>query len=193
VTQPRVRVVLATHNAGKIAELEQLARAAEPPMVVVTAPSLGLPSPVETESTYIGNAMLKARAAAAATGEIALADDTGVEIDALGGGPGVHTADFARDHGGWPATLRHLDDALGLSAGSRPRATAVCALALAWPDGHTCTARAEIHGVLTWPPVEGRPGFAALFRADDAPFDVDGVLLHRRRAFEDLVQSCWPG
>lgn len=186
VKTPRGRIVLATHNRGKIDEFSRLAVGHG--IEFVTAPELGLPIVAETEGTYLGNAQLKARAAVETTGQPALADDTGIEVASLDGAPGVETAGFATRHGGWRAALEAWNEQLGLRQGERPRATAVCALVLAWPDGTMWSAQARVDGELGWPPVQ-RPGFAAVFRSDGETFERDGVLLHRRRAFDQLLGS----
>ena len=110
-----------------------------------------------------------------------------MEIDTLGGQPGVRTADYALAKGGWPKALSALDEQLGLSRGRRPAATAVCALVLISPEGHMRHSEARVRGHLHWPPHAELPGFAAVFVTDGEPFSLDGVLLHRRRAFEQLL------
>ncbi len=171
-------VVVATHNPGKLAEWRTLLG---PLGVTVKTPhETLLPEPEETEPTYRGNAELKARAAAGHTGLAALADDTGFEVDALADAPGVRTARWAADHGGYPAALRALWD----DAGGPSTARLVCAVALVIGD-EVRVEHAELEGTLRWPPVDA-PGFAALLDTR-APLVTEGVLAHRRAAFERLT------
>ncbi|MEQ3649467.1 RdgB/HAM1 family non-canonical purine NTP pyrophosphatase [Hyphomonas sp.] len=150
------RLVAATHNKGKVSELKDLF---EPlGFDVVSAIELDLPEPEETEATFAGNAILKARAAAEATGAPALSDDSGLSVTALGGAPGIYSARWAgepRDFGrAMEKVQRELDD---IGATDRS-AKFVCALAVVWPDGHAEVFEGEVHGELTWPP-RGEKGF----------------------------------
>jgi len=194
------RLVLATHNAGKLREFRALL--APFGLEVVSAGELGLPEPAETGATFAENASLKAIAAVRATGLPALADDSGVEVAALGGAPGVHTADWAarpdgsRDYG--PAMARVAHEA----GGSADRACAfVATLVLAWPDGHSELAEGRTEGVWTYPPrgVQGF-GFDPMFEPEGgggltfgemAP-DRKARLNHRARAFTTLAARCLP-
>ena len=128
------RLVAATHNKGKVSELTDLF--APLGFEVVSAIELDLPEPEETEATFAGNAILKARAAAEATGAPALSDDSGLSVTALGGAPGIYSARWAgepRDFGkAMEKVQRELDD---IGATDRS-AKFVCALAIVWPDGH---------------------------------------------------------
>ena len=150
------RLVAATHNKGKVSELKDLFE----PMgfEVVSAIDLDLPEPEETESTFAGNAILKAKAAADATGAPALSDDSGLAVTALGGAPGIYSARWAgepRDFGAAMAKVqRELED---IGATDRT-AKFVCALAVVWPDGHAEVFEGEVHGELVWPP-RGDKGF----------------------------------
>lgn len=173
-------VVVATHNPGKLAEWRHLLH---PHGTLVRTPDdFSLTEPEETEPDYVGNAILKAQAAARITGVAALADDTGFEADALEGQPGVFTARWATKHGGYPSATRTLLQEAG--AGSRARL--VCAVALV--DGmQVRSARAEIAGTLCSAFTEA-PGFAAILEPDAGrPMLVEGVLAHRRAAFEQLL------
>ena len=181
------RLVIATHNAGK---LEEFRRLFEPfDVELVSAGELGLPVPDEPLRTYRGNAGIKALAAMDHSGVPSLADDTGIEIDALGGRPGVDTAAFAERHGGWAGAREAIADRTGLRLGLvTVRATAVCALSFARSATSIVTAEYRVPGILRWPPTEAAPGFAAVFRPqEDVPFTRDGILLHRRRAFRRLI------
>lgn len=173
-------VVVATHNPGKLAEWRLLL---EPRGVVMRTPDdFSLPEPVETEPDYIGNAVLKAQAAARTTGMPALADDTGFEADALGGQPGVVTARWATEHGGYPAATCALLEQAGRGSGAR----LVCAIALV--DGSRIrSARAEVSGTLRSALTQA-PGFAAILEPDAGrPVLAGGVLAHRAAAFDRLL------
>ena len=120
-----------------------------------TAGDLGLPEPDETETTFIGNAVLKARAAAKGSGLPALADDSGLSVTALGGAPGIYSARWAGPDKDFKAAMARIERELG---GAADRSAAfICALALAWPDGHVETAEGRIDGQLVFP-AEGRQG-----------------------------------
>lgn len=159
------RLVAATHNAGKVRELKALL---EPlGFDVVSAGELGLDEPEETEMTFAGNALIKAHAAARASGLPALADDSGLEVAALGGMPGVFSADWAgrpRDFGAAMAKVEAELEAIG--ARDR-RARFVCALALAWPDGRERVFEGKVKGRVVWPPRGTRGfGYDPMFIAD---------------------------
>lgn len=150
------RLVLATHNPGKAREVADLL--APWGFEVIAAGALGLPEPAETEESFIGNARIKALAAARASGLPALADDSGFSVAALDGAPGVRTAD-------WAATPAGRDYAMAMAKVERlarhspdRRAWFSCALVLAWPDGHAEEVLGEAHGVWVWPP-RGSNGF----------------------------------
>ena len=157
-------LVIATHNAGKLKEISALL--APYGLNCISAGSLGLPEPAETGKTFIENALIKARAASESSGLPALADDSGLCVDALGGRPGVYTADWAerqwfeglagRD---WYMAMGKVEGKLAeLGPGSGRSAYFICTLALAWPDGHEEVFEGRVHGSLTWPP-RGRLGF----------------------------------
>ncbi|HCX08836.1 MAG TPA: non-canonical purine NTP pyrophosphatase, RdgB/HAM1 family [Hyphomonas sp.] len=186
------RLVAATHNKGKVSELKDLF---EPlGFDVVSAIELDLPEPEETEATFAGNAILKARAAAEATGAPALSDDYGLAVTALGGAPGIYSARWAgepRDFGkAMEKVQRELDD---IGATDRS-AKFVCALAIVWPDGHAEVFEGEVHGELTWPP-RGDKGFGydPVFVADGESITfgemepaLKHAMSHRARAVEKL-------
>jgi len=157
-------LVIATHNAGKLKEISALL---EPHgMKCLSAGSLGLPEPAETGSTFVQNAMLKARAAAEASGIVALADDSGLSVAALGGRPGVYTADWAErqwfegDPGrDWYMAMGKVEGLLQQQGADVDRSCAFhCVLALAWPDGEHAVYEGTVPGTLTWPP-RGEMGF----------------------------------
>ncbi|QYJ06050.1 RdgB/HAM1 family non-canonical purine NTP pyrophosphatase [Qipengyuania flava] len=157
-------LVIATHNAGKLKEISALL---EPYGVkCISAGSLGLPEPEETGTTFVQNALLKARAAAEASGLVALADDSGLSVEALGGRPGVYTADWAerqwfegepgRD---WYMAMGKVEGMLQEKGAGVDRTCAFhCVLALAWPDGEQLVYEGTAPGTLTWPP-RGEMGF----------------------------------
>ena len=150
------RLVAATHNKGKVAELKDLF---EPlGFDVVSAGELGLPEPDETEFTFVGNALLKARAAAEAKGAPALSDDSGIAVEALGGMPGVFTADWAGEPRDFYRAMDKVERELQAIGAKNRRAKFVCVLAVVWPDGHEEVFEGEVHGTLTWPP-RGTMGF----------------------------------
>ncbi len=159
------RLVAATHNSGKVKELKDLFEPVG--LEVVSAIDLNLPEPEETEMTFTGNALLKARAAATATGAPALSDDSGLAVEALGGQPGIYSARWAGEPRDFGAAMEKVDTELkAVDAGNR-RAKFVCALAVVWPDGHEEVFEGEVHGELVWPP-RGDQGFGydPMFIAD---------------------------
>jgi XTP/dITP diphosphohydrolase len=138
------KLVLATHNAGKVREVAALL--APWGFAVASAGELGLPEPAETEDSFLGNARIKALAAATAAGLPALADDSGFSVAALEGAPGVHTADWAETPAGRDYAMAMAKvEKLARHAKDR-RAWFSCALVLAWPDGHTEGFLGEAHG-----------------------------------------------
>jgi XTP/dITP diphosphohydrolase len=196
------RLVLATHNAGKLDEM----RALFLPFgtAVISAGELGLPEPEETETSFAGNARIKAHAAAAATGLVALADDSGIEIDALQGAPGVHTADWAETPAGrdFSVAMQRAREALEDRGATPPhRARFRCVLVLAWPDGHEELAEGTIEGRFVWPPRgPAGHGYDPAFLPDGygqtfaemAP-EAKNRISHRARAFDTLMARCLAG
>ncbi len=188
------RLVVASHNSGKVREIAALLGPLG--LAPVSAGELGLPEPEETETTFTGNAALKARAAALASGLPALADDSGLEVFAIGGDPGVYSARWAGPDKDFAAAMQRVWDELRAS-GADSDARFVCALALAQPDGSVETFEGEVRGAIVWPP-RGDKGFGY-----DPIFQPDGLtrtfgemtheeklpLTHRARAFEKLVAS----
>jgi XTP/dITP diphosphohydrolase len=150
------KLIAATHNKGKVVELKDLF---EPlGFEVLSGLELDLPEPDETEFTFEGNALIKARAAAQATGAPALSDDSGLEVKALGGMPGVHTAIWAGEPRDFYKAMEKVERELVAIDAQDRSANFVSCLAVAWPDGHEVTFRGEVHGTLTWPP-RGQMGF----------------------------------
>lgn len=146
------QLLIATHNAGKLEEMTHLL--APFGVSVVGAAEMNLPEPEETETTFVGNARIKAHAAAKATGLPALSDDSGIEIDALNGAPGVYTADWAETPNGrdfemaMARTHRELE---ALNAPHPRTARFCCTLVLAWPDGHDEIFPGVMAGQVVWP------------------------------------------
>jgi XTP/dITP diphosphohydrolase len=158
------RLVIATHNAGKLREISALL--APFGLECVSAGKLGLPEPAETGTTFVENALIKARAASEASGLPALADDSGLSVDALGGRPGVYTADWAerqwfegepgRD---WYMAMGKVEGMLQALRGEADRAAQFnCVLAIAWPGGESAVYEGIVRGSLVWPP-RGQRGF----------------------------------
>ena len=194
------RLVLASHNPGKVDEIRALLApyGVEP----MGAAALGLPEPEETGDTFVANALLKAQAAVAATGEPALADDSGLAVAALDGEPGIFSARWAGSGRDFSVAMTRVQSALserGALNEDQRRARVVAVLALCWPDGHAETFEGHADGVLVWPP-RGQNGFGY-----DPMFQPDGYeitfgemataekqpLTHRARAFEKLVEACF--
>jgi len=196
------RLVVASHNAGKVREIGDLMR----PLGIetVAAAILGLPEPEETETTFEGNARLKAQAAATATGLPALADDSGLTVAALGGAPGIYSARWAETPQGrdFAHAMRTVWQKLEAAGAPQPRRAAfACALTLAWPDGHDETFLGTCEGRLVWPP-RGDNGFGydPIFVAQghDITFgEMDPqrkhAISHRADAFRQLVDACFTG
>jgi XTP/dITP diphosphohydrolase len=185
------RLVLATHNPGKVVELAELL--APHGLEIVSAGSLGLAEPEETGLTFVANAELKALAAAMASGLPALADDSGLCVDVLGGAPGIYSARWAGETKDFGAAMAKVNTAMGQDG---PRtAHFVCALSLGWPDGHVESVEGRVDGRLVWPP-RGENGFGY-----DPMFVMDGKSRtfgeisrdekeadnHRARAFRKLL------
>ena len=193
------KIVLATHNKGKLNEIQALL---EPfGIECVSAGGLGLEEPEETEATFAGNARLKASFAAKASGLPALSDDSGISVDALGGAPGVYTADWAKTPNGRNFSLAMSTVWEKLQTNNTPPpyiAEFNCVLCLAWPDGHDEVFNGIAPGQLVWP-TRGDHGFGF-----DPMFQPDGYsltfaemlpaekqpLTHRASAFAKLVAYC---
>ncbi len=152
---PGARLVVATHNPGKARELIALLGTG---FAAVSALELGLPEPEETESTFTGNALLKARMAADASGLIALADDSGLSVSALDGAPGVYSARWAGPDRDFGRAMAKVEERLEAAGADDRGAWFTCALALAWPNGAVVVVEARVDGTLTFPP-RGDKGF----------------------------------
>lgn len=194
------RLVIASHNAGKVREIAALLApfGAE----AMSAGDLGLPEPEETGTTFIANAELKARAAATAAALPALADDSGLAVDALDGQPGIYSARWAGYSRDFDTAMERLNRELAYGGARETDARGahfVCALSLAWPDGHCETFEGKVFGTIVWPP-RGKNGFGY-----DPVFQPDGhamtfgemepaakhAMSHRAAAFRQLVAACF--
>lgn len=193
-------LVIATHNTGKLEEIADLLR---PYGVSLTSNTdHGLPEPEETETTFAGNARIKAHAATKATGLPALADDSGIAIDGLGGAPGVHTADWAETPHGRDFNLAMNRSWAELETVSAPyprTARFCCTLVLAWPDGHDEVFEGVMPGQIVWP-MRGSQGhgYDPIFQPDgyDMTFgEMDrwekNQISHRADAFRKLIAGCF--
>lgn len=192
---PGQRLVAATHNPGKAKEIAALL---DGRFETVAAGALGLAEPEETEATFMGNAVLKARAAADASGIVAIADDSGLSVRALNGDPGVLSARWAEPQGGgardFPMAMARIEQALKDVAAIDSGAWFTCALAVAWPEGPVVCVEGRVDGRLVFP---GRGlngfGYDPIFVADGmdltfgelAPEHKDAIS-HRARAFAKL-------
>jgi XTP/dITP diphosphohydrolase len=185
----RGRLVLATHNPGKVVELAELLNPHG--LDVVSAGELGLPEPDETETSFIGNARLKALSAATLSGLPAIADDSGLCVDGLGGAPGIYSARWAGPGKDFSVAMARVNDELG----TNPRtAHFICALCVAWPDGHTEVVEGRVDGTLVWPPRGGNGfGYDPMFLMDgkaqtygEMPRAKKEEDNHRARAFQQL-------
>src|ERR1700759_3570488 len=130
--QPGTRLVVATHNPGKVRELAEIL---ENRFDLVTAGDLGLAEPDETETSFVGNALLKARTAAEASGLIALADDSGLSVAALDGSPGIYSARWAGPGKDFAMAMAKIEERSGETGSADRAAWFASALAVAWPDG----------------------------------------------------------
>lgn len=189
------KLIVASHNAGKAREIRELLAPFK--IDVISAADLNLPEPDETGSTYIENAELKARAAATKAGLPALADDSGMSVNALNGAPGIYSARWAGPDKDFAFAMKRVETELGNNPDRGARF--VCALSLAWPDGHCESFEGEIRGQLVFPG-RGTKGFGydPIFVADgyDITFaEMDPAekheISHRAHAFRQLVSACF--
>ncbi len=189
-------LLVATHNKGKLEEMAALL--APFGITCVGAAELNLPEPAETESTFVGNARIKAHAAAKATDLPALSDDSGIEVDALNGAPGVYTADWAETPNGRDfvqAMKRTWAELETVSAPFPRTARFRSTLVLAWPDGHDEVFEGKVEGAVIWP-MRGRQGhgYDPMFQPEGhemtfAEMDpaLKNTISHRADAFRKLV------
>ena len=189
--EPGARLVIATHNPGKARELAEIL---DNRFELVTAGELGLPEPDETETTFVGNALLKARAAADASGFVALADDSGLSVAALEGQPGIYSARWAGPGKDFTLAMRKVEERLEEAGAEDSSAWFTCALAVAWPNGPAVVVEGRVDGTLSFPPRGDRGfGYDPIFTPEGhdrtfgemAPEEKDGMS-HRARAFAKL-------
>ncbi|MDO6727087.1 RdgB/HAM1 family non-canonical purine NTP pyrophosphatase [Cognatishimia sp. 1_MG-2023] len=194
------KLLVATHNKGKLTEIREIL--APHGVTVVGAADMDLPEPEETENTFVGNARIKAHAAAKATGLPALSDDSGITIDALDGAPGVYTADWAETGNGrdFMMAMIRANDEINAKGPDAPRTAQFrCTLVIAWPDGHDEVFEGVMPGSLTWP-IRGEGGFGY-----DPMFIPEGLditcaqmdkaeknkISHRGRAVAQFLAGCF--
>jgi len=184
-------IIAATHNPGKARELATLL---DGRCEVVAAGDLGLPEPDETETTFTGNALLKARLAADRGGKIALADDSGLSVAALDGQPGIYSARWAGPAKDFGEAMRKVEQRLDETDGNDLAAWFTCALAVAWPEGPAVVVEGRIDGTLTFPGRGDRGfGYDPIFVPEGGkltfgemdPAEKDAIS-HRARAFAKL-------
>lgn len=197
------RLVIATHNPGKLRELRGLL--APYGIEANSAGELGLAEPEETGASFAENARIKAQAAAAASGFPAFADDSGLAVDALDGAPGIQSARWAGPDKDFAKAMERIESLLRERPATDRRAHFVCALCVAWPDGHLEEFEARVDGTLVWPP-RGDQGFGydPIFLPDGhtrtfgemSADEKHGLpptgkgLSHRARAFLKLAEAC---
>jgi XTP/dITP diphosphohydrolase len=200
------KLVIATHNPGKLGEMRELLAAYG--VDAVSAGEIGLAEPDETGTTFRENARIKAKAAARASGGAAFADDSGLAVDALNGEPGIHSARWAGPEKNFSAAMEKVEAKLREAGATMPekrRAQFVSALCVAWPDGHVEEFEAQVAGTVVWPP-RGSKGFGydPIFLPDEQTRtfgEMDSVekhglpprgrgLSHRARAFLKLADAC---
>ncbi|QLC21110.1 RdgB/HAM1 family non-canonical purine NTP pyrophosphatase [Parasphingopyxis sp. CP4] len=190
------KLVIASHNPGKVREIADLLRPHG--MDVVSASELDLPEPEETEDSFAGNAELKARAAAEAAKLPALSDDSGLCVHSLGDHPGVYSARWAGPDKNFGAAMGKIEEMLQELGPKTPRnAFFICALSLAWPDGHIETFEGRVDGTMVWPP-RGENGFGydPVFMpvGHDITFgemepNIKHAMSHRAHAFGKLIKA----
>jgi XTP/dITP diphosphohydrolase len=199
------RLVIATHNSGKLWEMRELL--APYGVDAVSAGDLGLPEPEETGTTFAENARLKAAAAARAANLPAFADDSGLAVEALDGAPGIYSARWAGEARDFAAAMRKVESELNARGTGPPyRAAFISVLCVMWPDGHREEFEGRVDGTLVFPP-RGNKGFGydPIFLPDGhektfgemmsaekhaIPADGSPALSHRARAFQKLARAC---
>jgi XTP/dITP diphosphohydrolase len=196
------RLVVASHNPGKVREILDLV--APHGLSVVSADELQLPEPEETGATFAENARIKAEAAAQGAGLPALSDDSGLEVEALGGAPGIYSARWAGPAKDFSVAMQRVADEVKQRGDWKepgPRANFTAALCLAWPDGEVELFEGKVYGHLVWPP-RGTKGFGydpmfvpdghALTFGEMEP-DAKHAISHRARAFQLFARACLGG
>ena len=153
--EPGLKLVVATHNPGKVPEISALL---DGRFELVSAGALSLPEPEETEASFVGNALLKARHAADLSGMIAIADDSGLSVTALDGSPGIYSARWAGPGKDFALAMAKVEERLDESGSDDRSVWFTSALAVAWPHGPSVVVQGEVHGTLAFPP-RGTRGF----------------------------------
>ena len=189
------RLIIASHNPGKVKEIDDLLKPFG--VDVHSAIELNIVEPEETGATFTANAIIKAKAAAQAAHLPALADDSGLTVDALGGAPGIYSARWGGPNKDFNMAMRKIEEKL--TADSDRNARFVCVLALAWPDGHTETFEGFVTGSLVWPPLGGLGfGYDPIFLPNGRTETFGEMnqaekhkISHRAEAFRKLVAACF--
>jgi XTP/dITP diphosphohydrolase len=199
------KLIIATHNPGKLWEMRELLKPYD--IDAVSAGDLGLPEPDETGDTFIANAELKALASAKGGGLMALADDSGLCVDALNGAPGIYSARYAGESRDFPAAMLKLEKEVKATGAQPPfHAHFVSAISLAYPDGRVMSFEGKVFGTLVFPPRGGIGfGYDPIFLPDghektfgemwavekhSIPADGSQALSHRARAFQAFARAC---
>ncbi len=199
------KLVIATHNPGKLWEIAELLKPYG--IDAISAGDLGLPEPEETGDTFIANAELKALASAKGSGLPAIADDSGLCIDALDGAPGIYSARYAGESRDFAAAMQKLEGEIAAKGAMPPfHAHFVSAISLAWPDGTVKSFEGKVFGTLVFPPRGGLGfGYDPIFLPDgqdktfgemwavekhSIPADGSEALSHRARAFQAFARAC---
>ncbi len=192
-------LVVATHNKGKLFELQEMFKREGLDIKLSSAADQGLESPEETGTTCIENALLKAKFVANATGKIALADDSGLFISALGGDPGVYSADWAETENGrdFKMAMERVHEEMGDNPDKKAHFTSV--LVLCWPDGHCESVEGFAHGMIVWPPrgAQGH-GYDPIFMPQGRNLTYGEIMdaeknkiSHRAYAFGKMMDKCF--
>ena len=193
-------LVVASHNKGKLAEIGEMFRREGLEIKLLSAADFGLESPPETGTTCIENALLKAKFVTEATGKISLADDSGLFVEALGGDPGVYSADWAELHDGRRDFYMAMER-INKEMGDNPNKKAyfVSVLTLCWPDGHCETVEGFVHGQMIWPPRGSKGhGYDPIFMPDGRTVTYGEIedaeknkISHRADSFRKLMDQCF--
>ena len=190
-------LVIATHNAGKMREIGALFAGFD--IHILSAADLDLAEPDETETSFTGNAILKAREAAMASGKPALADDSGLAVTALEGAPGIYSARWAGPDRDFSLAMKAVETALAKTSCADHSAEFICALAIVWPDGDVVCVEGRIKGQITFP-ARGTMGFGydPIFQPDGHKIsfgemnpDAKHAISHRADAFVQLLARCF--
>ena len=191
------KLLIASHNEGKLFEFGELL--APFGIECVSAGSLSLPEPEETGETFEANALLKARAAAQASGMMALGDDSGLEVEALGGQPGIHSARWGGATRDFGLAMERVHTELDATGGAYRRANFICVLALVAPNAKDAVFTGKVFGAITWPPRGTRGfGYDPIFVPDglsetcgEMDPDMKNDMSHRMNAFKQLMDATY--